>query len=636
MRNFPATRRSARHQIGNSPPGGRLRWLNPAPGVAARISRSIAMVAIACAGSGILSSPLGAPTASAQESYPVHPDSVVNPDVPHGKVESYTFDNSKTYPGTHRQYFVYTPAQYEPGKPAALMVFQDGGGYVNEKGTWRVPVVFDNLIASGEMPVTIAVCVNPGVVSGQWKEESSDSGEQSAQNRFNRSLEYDTVSDRYATFLIDELLAEVGKKYSLTDDPNLRAIGGSSSGAIAAFGVAWNRPDQFRRVLSTVGTFVGLRGGNEYPTLIRKTEPKPLRVFLQDGKNDLDIYGGSWWNANLTMLSALRWAGYDVNNAWGDGGHNSKHGGAILPDALRWLWKDFDQPITTSITDHPELKDRIIQGEDWQLVSDGHQYTEGPAVSPDGVVHFVDGPRGEIWRVSKDGDSAEKWIDDMPGVSGLMFDAEGRLYCARNTAQTMTRVAPDGTRVDLFTGVSCNDLVVLDHGVYFSAPSEKAVYYLPLGSEDAKPIKVGDGPEKPNGLIVTPDKRFLLVVDAMGRYIWSYKIANDGSLLYGQSYSYVHSPQDEMNTGADGVTMTSDGSLLVATKLGVQVFDQPGRAHVILKRPKRGGRLSNLVFAGEDMQTIYATSGSSVFRRNTKMQGIAPWQPSLAPPKPRL
>ncbi len=571
----------------------------------------------------LLATGLFAACCSAQESYPIHPDSQRKEGVPRGKVTSHRFADSHVFPGTERDYFVYVPAQYDASKPAALMVFQDGKNYVNDNGQWRVPIVFDNLIHRGEMPVTIGVFVNPGVVSG---------GDNS-QDRFNRSYEYDTVSDRYATFLLEEILPQVGETYAITDDPNLRGIAGSSSGAIAAFGVAWHRPDKFRRVFSTVGTFVGLRGGNEYPTLIRKTEPRPIRVFLQDGKNDLDIYGGSWWNANLTMLSALRWAGYEVEHAWGDGGHNGKHGAAIFPDAMRWLWADFDQPIATSIAEHPELQNRLIDGEDWQLVSEGHNYTEGPALSPDGNVYFVDGPRGEIWRVNPDGQGATKFIDEMPGVSGLMFDRQGNMYCARNKAQTLTRVDPDGMRTDLASGMSCNDLVVLDEGIYFTGPAEQTIWYLPHGGTAVEAAK---GPELPNGLIATPDKRFLLVVDAAGRYVWSYRINQDGGLGQGQPYLYVHQPQDELNTGADGATMTADGSLLVATELGVQIFDQPGRAHVILNRPQRNGRLSNCVLAGEKMDVLYVTCGNAVYRRKTKLVGIAPWQDSVVPPKPRL
>ncbi len=561
---------------------------------------------------------------AADENYPIHPDAKRVDGVPKGTVIQHHLTQSKVFPGTERDYFVYVPAQYVAGQPAALMVFQDGKGYVGEEGQWRVPTVFDNLIHQGKMPVTIGLFINPGVVSGG----------DDAQDRFNRSFEYDTVSDRYSQFIVNEMLPLLRKTYTITDDPNLRGIAGSSSGAIAAFGVAWHRPDQFRRVFSTVGTFVGLRGGNEYPTLVRKSEPKPLRVFLQDGRNDLNIYAGSWWNANQTMLSALQWAGYEVNHEWGDGGHNGKHGASIFPDAMRWLWNDHASPITTNTTEHPELKDRIVADEGWQLVSEGHKYTEGPALAPDGSVYFVDGPRGEIWKVNADGKGATKFIDDMPGVSALMFDGKGNMICARNSAKIITKVASDGVRTDLASGMSCNDLVVLDHGIYFTGPDEKCIWYLADGQ--SKPQNVGNGPEKPNGLIVTPDRRFLQVVDAMGRYVWSYKIQGDGGLQHGQPYFYVHAPQDEMNTGADGCTMAASGELIVATKLGVQIFDQPGRTHVILSRPKLEGRLSNLVFAGEDMKTIYATSGTSVYRRKTNMTGIAPWQPAVKPQKPRL
>ncbi|MEL6109674.1 MAG: SMP-30/gluconolactonase/LRE family protein [Planctomycetota bacterium] len=562
----------------------------------------------------------------AQESYPLHPDSERRDDAPKGRVESYQFSESKVYPGTERDYFVYVPAQYDESKPAALMVFQDGRNYARDTGTWRVPIVFDNLISSGEMPVTIAVCINPGVVSG---------GEGN-QNRFNRSFEYDTVSERYATFLIDELLPKVESKYAITQDPNLRGIAGSSSGAIAAFGVAWHRPDKFRRVFSTIGTYVGLRGGNEYPTLIRKTEPKPIRVFLQDGSNDLNIYGGSWWNANLTMLSALQWAGYDVKNVWGEGGHNGKHGGAILPDAMRWLWKDFAKPIEVDYAEHPELKNRFLPGEGWQRISGGHEFTEGPAVSPTGDVFFVDARRGEVWKISEPEaakPSVEKFAE-VNGVSGLMFDAKGNLYCACNRAKTVLRIAPDGDREVLAKGVSCNDLVVVDHGIYVTSPPDGAVYYISM--DGGEPVKAAEGPNRPNGLIVTPDRRFLYVVDSAGRYVWSYRIEPDGALTAGQPYSYLHLPQDSIATGADGATMTADGTLIVATTAGLQIFDQPGRVHVIASRPKRDGKLTNCVFAGEDFNTLYVTLGGEVYRRKTKMTGIAPWQPAAAPPKPRL
>jgi len=221
------------------------------------------------------------------------------------------------------------------------MVFQDGGGYVNEKGQYRATVVFDNLIYKKEMPVTIGLFINPGT------KPPADAGGKSISNR---SVEYDSLGDQYARFLIDEMMPEVGKNLKLTDDPEGRAICGASSGGICAFTVAWERPDQFRKVVSHVGSFTSIawrpnvpasRGGDLYPTLIRKTPAKPIRVFLQDGSNDLDNAHGNWFLANQQMAAALKFAKYDYKTEWGTEAHNGKHGGAILPDTLRWLWRDY-------------------------------------------------------------------------------------------------------------------------------------------------------------------------------------------------------------------------------------------------------------------------------------------------------
>ena len=226
----------------------------------------------------------------ADEAYPIDPASVEQPNVPKGEVLKFTFNNSKIYPGTTREVSVYIPRQYVPDKPACVYVNQDGI-------QWNAPVVFDNLIASRQMPVTIGVFVTPGVVN------AIDGN--IAVNRFNRSFEYDGMGDAYARFILEEILPEVEKHQTgdsrtirLSQRGNDRAIGGSSSGAVCAFTAAWERPDAFSRVFSAIGTYVGLRGADEYPTLVRKYEPKPLRIFLQDGSNDLNIYAGDWWKAN--------------------------------------------------------------------------------------------------------------------------------------------------------------------------------------------------------------------------------------------------------------------------------------------------------------------------------------------------
>jgi enterochelin esterase family protein len=315
----------------------------------------------------LLASLLLAPVCFAIDDYQLGPDSLARHDgVPKGRVEKFEW-TSKVFPGTVRDCWVYIPAQYDGKKPAALMMFQDGGGYQSETGQWRVPIVFDNLIAAKQMPVTIGLFANPG--NDPVKNPPPKPGEKPAKpfRPNNRGFEYDTLSDQYATFLIDELIPEATKRFELnvTKDPEGHAIAGSSSGGICSFTVAWNRADQFRKVFSTVGSFTAIAyrpaaegkcmqpGGDLYPALIRRNPIKPIRIFLQDGSNDLDNEFGNWFLANQQMLSAFNYANtkadkantpgprYDVNHVWGDGGHNGKHGGSIFPDAMRWLWRDY-------------------------------------------------------------------------------------------------------------------------------------------------------------------------------------------------------------------------------------------------------------------------------------------------------
>ena len=271
----------------------------------------------------------------AADDYKLGEDSMPRPDVPKGRVTKHQW-RSQIFPGTVRDYWIYVPVGYSGGKPpACLMVFQDGGTYVSTNGQFRVPIVFDNLIHKGQMPTTIGLFVNPGEVPP---------AEENQKARSNRSYEYDSLGDLYARFLMEEILSAVEKSYSITKDPEGRAICGISSGGICAWTVAWERPDAFRKVLSHVGSFTNIRGGNDYPALIRRTPKKPIRVFLQDGTNDLDNLHGSWPLSNQEMAAALKFAGYDYKFEFGDGGHNGKHGGATFPDALRWLWRDQNYP----------------------------------------------------------------------------------------------------------------------------------------------------------------------------------------------------------------------------------------------------------------------------------------------------
>ncbi|MCB1228399.1 MAG: esterase family protein [Verrucomicrobiales bacterium] len=277
--------------------------------------------------------PLTLTAAPQDDAYVLGPDSQQRREgVPQGKVlQMPAWTESQIFPGTTRDWWIYVPAQYQAGTPANVMIFCDGAGFVKEDGTFRVPVVFDNLIAAGEMPVTIGIFIQPG----QFPPAQGES-----KPRSNRSFEYDSLGDRYARFLIEEILPAVAKDYTLTEDPEKRALVGNSSGGICAFTAAWERPDTFRRVISHIGSFTNIRGGYVYPALIRKTPKKPLRVFLQDGRNDLDNQFGNWPLANQDMAAALQFAGYPHQLVLGEGTHNAKHGASLFPDTVRWIWKD--------------------------------------------------------------------------------------------------------------------------------------------------------------------------------------------------------------------------------------------------------------------------------------------------------
>ncbi len=270
--------------------------------------------------------------------YPVPPEAVQQPGVPEGTMERFVWKSTGVFKGTIRNYQVYVPKQYDGKTPAALMVFQDGHSYADRKGQFKTPTVFDTLIARGEMPVTIGVFIDPGVFSEEIPEKTD--WETLKKFKSNRSVEYDTPSADYVKFLETEILPEVSKKWKITTDPDQRAICGISSGGICAFTAAWERPDLFRKVMSHVGSFTDIRGGYIYPAVIRKTEPvRPLRVFLQDGKNDLNNQFGNWPLANQQMANSLAFKKYDYKFEFGDGVHSGKHGGSILPDSLRWLWR---------------------------------------------------------------------------------------------------------------------------------------------------------------------------------------------------------------------------------------------------------------------------------------------------------
>jgi sugar lactone lactonase YvrE len=558
--------------------------------------------------------------------YPVDPASEEHAGVPKGEMIKLSFSNSKIFPGTWREYWVYVPAQYNPAQPACVYVNQDGI-------QWKAPTVFDNLINAKEMPVTIGVFVTPGRVLAKDTLSGLD--------RFNRSFEYDGLGDAYARFILEEILPEVekqktsdGRAIHLSKNGNDRAIGGSSSGAVCAFTAAWERPDAFTRVFSSIGTYVGLRGGNIYPTLIRKTLPKPIRVFLQDGSDDLNIYAGDWWKANESMERSLTFSGYEVSHAWGVEGHNGRQGTAIFPDVMRWLWKGWPEPVKAGVSKNQTLNDILLPGNDWELVAEGHHFTEGLVANAAGDVFFQDIPEEKIYKIEQDKKVVLINSNSKKG-SGTCIGTDGKIYVANGGKQIVSYDAA-GKETIVADGIQGNDLVMGNNGnLYITAPDGREkpgkIYLVRPNHEK---VQVDAGLRFPNGIAFTPDQTQLYVTESATHWIWIYTVNPDGTLSNKQHYGWLHVRDEDDNAWADGMKCDRDGRVYVATRMGIQVLDQMGRVNAILPVPS--SEPSNLCFGGAEFDELYISCRDKVYKRKLKVHGALPFADPVKPVKPHL
>ena len=527
------------------------------------------------------------------EHYPVDSASVVHPGVPKGEVLKFKFTGSKIYPGTYREYSVYIPAQYDPAKPACVFVDQDAVQF-------KAPTVFDNLINSKEMPVTIGVFITPGRVVA---------ADTTMLDRFNRSYEYDALGDTYASFLLEELLPDVekhktgdGRPIMLSKNGNDRAIGGTSSGAICAFTAAWERPDAFTRVFSGIGTYVSLRGGDRYPSLIRKYEPKPIRVFLQDGSHDQNAYGGDWFYANQMMARALEFSGYEVNHVWGEGAHNSNQSNAIFPEAMRWLWEGYPEPVKGKQTQNPFLSDILIPGEGWKLVTEGKGEISSLSPTPKGVLA---GSKNLVYQLDENGKELSKALFKLSNVkcnSVLFTDTSANNYSYYYTGA-------DGT------------------------PDARKIY---LSNKKGGKYLLDQGLNNPYGMVFTPDRTQLYVTESNTHWVWIYNVNRDGSLTNKQRYGWLHVPDTAENARPREIKVDREGRVYVATNLGIQVMDQIGRVNCILPLPFDSGQPTRLCFGGPNADILFVSCGDKIYRHKLKVKGMNDFDTPIKPPKPHL
>ncbi|MDP9170580.1 MAG: alpha/beta hydrolase-fold protein [Acidobacteriota bacterium] len=570
--------------------------------------------------------------------YPIGPDSQPQAGVPAGVLTKYVLQPGRFYPGTPHNYSVYVPSQYDAAKPTAFMIYMDGSGAA---GSQHVPVVFDNLIAKRELPPMIGIFIDPGVLPAL-----SDQ----AMSRYERIFEYDNISGRFAQFLLEELIPEVGRKYNLSKDPDARGLAGTSTGAMAAFVAAWQRPDQFHRVLTFIGTFVDAKGGEELAALVRKTEPRPLRVFLQDGKNDHLVagmpygtfYAGSWPINNQVMFEALQFAGYDSKLTYGEGGHDMRQGTAIMPDALRWLWQDYPKPIAVhepEMTGKPGYDPRgrvysmVSADKPWEQVGATYKSVASPASDKEGNVFFADPIANRIYK----SDTAGKVVvfkENTGGATALHFAPDGRLYASQPASHRIVSYGTTGDERAVAQNVDASDLAVtLQNGIYFTDTAHKAIGFV--DSKGGKRVVYSGGEiASPAGLSLTTDQAMLVVTDRQTRYSWSFQIAKDGSLINGEPFYRLYIPDLAPRSDVTGVTLDVQGQVYFATPIGIQVTEQNGRVAAVLNPPEYGS-ITNIAFAGKDFDWIYAAEGTKLFRRPVKIRGVSAWSP-VKPPKPPL
>ena len=497
---------------------------------------------------------------------------------------------------------------------------------------FRAATVFDNLIAQGAMPVTIGIGVSPGIVPSAQTPENP---------RFDRSFEFDSRSDRLARFLLEEVIPALqqhstpeGRPILLSGNRNDRAIGGASTGAIGAFTVAWERSDAFNRVFSAIGTYVGMRGGESYYVLVRKTEPKPLRLFLQDGMHDEWNGGpemGDWWMSNATMERALVFAGYDVRHVWGAGTHNDAHAAAVFPEAMRWLWRDWPNPIEAGVSANPVLQAILQQGEPWRIAAEDCPSVVNLASNPQGEVFLEN---GSVQQISAAAPMSKpiSCNSTSPGRA-LAFSLDGTLYrtADENEATGKNSRARRPDRI-VGRGLPIRNFTVRNNGdVYATTEDFQGIGELWLLRANGDRKKLDTGLKGASGLAFSPDGLWLMAAQSRSRFGISYQVQPDGTLEAREPFYDLAVPAWTDDSGAGEIAMDRDGRAYVATRMGVQVLDRNGRVTAILPLPGNQP-VTSVCFGDNDFSTLYAASGGKIYKRKLRIIGAPPWTPPVKLP----
>ena len=528
-----------------------------------------------------------------------------------GQIKSFTFSESVIFPGTVREVTVFIPAQYDGSRPACVYVKTDGYNP-------REKPLLETMIATREMPVTIGVFVRPGELPATVKD---------TMGRRNRCFEYDGVGDNNVRFLVDELLPTVARRFDLklSTSGNDRCIAGASSGGIAAFNAAWERPDAFSRVYANSGSFVAFRGGHEFPTLVRKFEAKPIRAYLTTGMRDMENCAGDWFLLDQEMDKALRFSGYDYAFRIINGGHVAGYY-ENFQEAMSFIWKDWPRPIVAGPS-APGCRDIILPGEPWQLVADDRHDARGPTSNARGEVFFVDAAENKVHRIGLDG-KIHEFLSDAGHANSLSIGPKGELYAVSSrTGKLMSydtsgrgSLVVDGLRGQHVLATPSGGLYVTSNGDRPGEPGE--VWFV----KDGKKTRVDTGLKFATGLAYRPDQWLLSVADGRSKWAYSYQINADGTLGNKERFFWLHVPDWEDDAGAESICYAREGPMLVATRWGIQVCADDGPTQVILPMPDRG-RVLGVCLGGREMDTLFAFCGDKIWNRKVKVHAVGAFTP---------
>ncbi|MGO9462687.1 MAG: alpha/beta hydrolase-fold protein [Isosphaeraceae bacterium] len=531
-----------------------------------------------------------------------------------GELKHCTFSGSNIFPGTVRDVTVFIPAQYDGSKPACVYVKADG--YHPKEQS-----LLETLIATREMPVTVGVFVRPGDLPAAVK---------NTMGRRNRCFEYDGMGDNNVRFLVDELLPFVARKFDLklSTSGNDRCIAGGSSGGIAAFNAAWERPDAFSRVYANSGSFVAFRGGHEFPTLVRKFEARPIRAYLTTGTRDMENCAGDWFLIDQEMDKALRFSGYDYFFRIINGGHVAGYYD-YFQEAMSFLWKDWPKPVRAGPS-APRVRDIIAPGETWRLAAEGRHDARGPACNARGEVFFVDTADDKIYRIGLDGNIKE-FLSDAGHANSLSVGPKGELYAVSSQTGKIMCYDPSGHGSLVVDGIRGHHLLATPAGgLYVTSNSDEpgasgAVWFV----KDGKKTRVDSGLKFATGLAYRPDQWLLSVADGHSRWAYSYQINADGTLSNKERFFWLHVPDWEDDAGAESICYAREGPMLVATRFGIQVCADDGPTQVILPTPDRG-RVKGVCLGGPEMNTLFAVCRDKIWKRKVQIHAVgafSPWTP---------